>query len=254
MKTKAPDLAGALASTATDKRIEILRGIAAVGSISAAARRAGISYKAGWQALETLSNLAGMPLVEKAVGGSGGGGAVLTLAGRQVLEAADRLTQARSGVLGQAGPGSRRRPGELRLAGLGLRTSMRNQLPCVVASLATTRGLVRVTLSLPGGTALCARVTRESAQLLGLARGLPVLALCKATAVLIEKSVEPGASRNLLQGRVARVSRAAHGGEISLRLDAGLSLVGFASAGHGLAAGQPAVAAVEESAVVLALP
>ena len=47
MKTKAPDLAGALASTATDKRIEILRGIAAVGSISAAARRAGISYKAG---------------------------------------------------------------------------------------------------------------------------------------------------------------------------------------------------------------
>jgi molybdate transport system regulatory protein len=44
------------------------------------------------------------------------------------------------------------------------------------------------------------------------------------------------------------------GGEISLQLDAGLSLVGFAATGHRLKAGRPAVAAVGESAVVLALP
>ena len=57
-----------------DKRINILRRIHETGSISEAARLAKVSYKAAWQAIETLSNLAGAPLVEKVVGGSRGGG------------------------------------------------------------------------------------------------------------------------------------------------------------------------------------
>ena len=61
-----------------DKRIDILRRIGDVGSISEAARRAGVSYKAAWQAIETLNNLAGAPLVEKVVGGNKGGGTRLT--------------------------------------------------------------------------------------------------------------------------------------------------------------------------------
>ena len=43
-----------------DKRIDILRRIGDVGSISEAARRAGVSYKAAWQAIETLNNLSRM--------------------------------------------------------------------------------------------------------------------------------------------------------------------------------------------------
>ena len=74
MKPKSPDLAEVLGHASTDKRIDILRRIGDGGSISEAARRAGVSYKAAWQAIETLSNLAGTPMVEKAVGGSGGGG------------------------------------------------------------------------------------------------------------------------------------------------------------------------------------
>lgn len=48
-----------------DKRINILRRIHETGSISEAARLSNVSYKAAWQALETLTNLAGVPLVEK---------------------------------------------------------------------------------------------------------------------------------------------------------------------------------------------
>ena len=77
-----PALADALGHATTDKRIDILRRIGTVGSISEAARGAGVSYKAAWQALETLGNLAGTPMVEKAVGGRGGGGATLTDADR----------------------------------------------------------------------------------------------------------------------------------------------------------------------------
>ena len=84
-------LAGALGHEVADKRLDILRRIGQVGSISEAARGADVSYKAAWQAIDTLTNLAGAPLVERTVGGSGGGGAQLTATGRQLLDAADTL-------------------------------------------------------------------------------------------------------------------------------------------------------------------
>lgn len=103
-----PDCLSALGHEAADKRIDILRRIGDVGSISEAARGAGVSYKAAWQAIDTLSNLAGGALVDSSVGGAGGGGARLTDAGRRLLAAADELAKARRQVLarlaGREGP------------------------------------------------------------------------------------------------------------------------------------------------------
>ena len=252
MKTNEPDLAGVLGSEATDKRIDILRRIAAAGSISEAARAAGVSYKAAWQALETLANLAGTPLVEKAVGGSGGGGARLTPAGERVLEAAERLARARTEVIADFdapdGDG-RQTPG---LAALALRTSMRNQFPCRVAGVRGRDGQVRVTLALPGGASLRARITRESAQLLSIAPGARVLALCKATAVEIRAEADPSDARNRLAGVIERAPRGRRAGEAVLRLPGGLGLVGFAGTDPLPRKGQPAVACLEDSSVVLA--
>ena len=75
-------LANAFSNTLSDKRIEVLRKIGETGSISQAARENGISYKAAWQAIDTLTNLTGVILVEKVVGGVGGGGAKLTEEGK----------------------------------------------------------------------------------------------------------------------------------------------------------------------------
>ena len=135
MKPKSPDLAEVLGHASTDKRIDILRRIGDGGSISEAARRAGVSYKAAWQAIETLSNLAGTPLVEKAVGGNGGGGAVITSAGRRVLGAAAMLDKARADVLALLEPGPQGEHAGPGLAAMALRTSMRNQFPCTVKTL-----------------------------------------------------------------------------------------------------------------------
>ncbi|RVU43698.1 TOBE domain-containing protein [Rubrivivax rivuli] len=245
-----PALAEVLGQASTDKRIDILRRLGECGSISEAARQAGVSYKAAWQALETLSNLAGTPLVAKAVGGSGGGGAQLTAAGLQVLQAAAQLDAARTQVLAALAPGeSRSGPG---LAALALRTSLRNQLPCAVSALRQTAGQVRVALALRDGQLLHARITRESAQLLQLAPGLAVLALCKATAVRVAPTLAAADGRNLLQGTVSRASRAATGGEVALQLPGPLSLVGFSTGTAGLRAGQPAMAAIDEAGVVIA--
>jgi molybdate transport system regulatory protein len=91
--------ASALGQSTADKRVEILRQVARTGSISQAARDTGVSYKAAWQAIDTLTNLAGVSLVERAVGGVGGGGARITAAGVQLLAAADALNDARGEVL-----------------------------------------------------------------------------------------------------------------------------------------------------------
>ena len=253
MPRTTPALADVLGHSTTDKRIDILRRIGMAGSISEAARGAGVSYKAAWQALETLGNLAGTPMVEKAVGGRGGGGATLTEAGQQVLDAADRLDQARVQVMARLDNGAVGSANAMGLAASGPRTSMRNQFPCVVQRLTRTQGLVRVGLTLPHGELIFARITRESVQLLDLARGKAVLALCKATAVQVADQIAPAPLRNVLHATVVRAAPARTGGEVALRLADNLSMVGFVSAGHTLVAGQAVQASVDEAGVVIAV-
>lgn len=246
-------LVEALGHEPADKRIDILRRIGEAGSISQAARAAGVSYKAAWQALETLSNLAGTPLVTRAVGGSGGGGAMLTEAGERVLRAADLLRKSRAEVLTRLDADAAAGSGLPGIAGLTLQTSMRNQLPCTIEQLKPVGASVRVQLALADGVFLYSRITRESVQLLGLRPGKPALALCKATAVAVAKRIAPKGGRNLLYGKVTRASHARTGGEVGLQLADGLRLVGFGKPGHGLKAGAAAMAAVEELGVVIAV-
>lgn len=252
MKRTTIDLSQALGHEAADKRIDILRRIGEVGSISEAARGAKVSYKAAWQAIETLSNLAGQDLVAKVVGGSGGGGAQLTTAGRRLLRAADVLAKAQAALFARMGE-ERDDLGASVLVGLGLRTSIRNQILCRVRALEHSGGAVSVELAQPDGTALRSRITVESAELLGLGPGTPVLALCKATAVSVADELKPGPGVNLLRGEIRRAPESADDREVSLRLQSGAQLVGFSPAGVRLQVGQPAMATVEESAVAIAL-
>jgi molybdate transport system regulatory protein len=245
----------ALASTLTDKRIEVLRAIDQLGSISEAARSTGISYKAAWQAIETLSNLSGVPLIAKSVGGSGGGGAQLTAAGHQLLNAADRLHQARDAVMAQISSETSKAPNAMpRLAGIGLRTSMRNQLPCTVHEIALTKAAPRVWLQLPDGQRLSSRITHESLELLDLQVGMSVLVLCKATAVTIASTIVALGEINVIKGQIGKRLGLKRDGQVTLSLGSGLSLSGFAELGTELKLRQPAMAAVAESGLVIALP
>ena len=122
----------ALGHGPADRRLAILRGIGAHGSISQAARAAGVSYKAAWQALDTLTNLAGVPLVQRVVGGAGGGGARLTPAGQELLAAADAMHAARTQLAAHWAPGGGAQAAALRLS---VQTSMRKQWPCTVRAL-----------------------------------------------------------------------------------------------------------------------
>ncbi len=66
-------------------KADLLERIDRCGSIAAAGREMGMSYKRAWELIRTLNAMFRAPLVESARGGPGGGGAVLTDLGREVL-------------------------------------------------------------------------------------------------------------------------------------------------------------------------
>jgi molybdate transport system regulatory protein len=67
-------------------KADLLQEIESTGSIAAAGRRMGMSYKRAWSLVEELNSSFVDALVEKSKGGSDGGGAFLTDVGHQVLD------------------------------------------------------------------------------------------------------------------------------------------------------------------------
>ncbi len=78
------DLAGGL--RIGPGKVAVLEEIARSGSISAAGRALRMSYRRTWELVEDLNTGLGTPVVETAAGGSGGGGTVLTQAGKAIIE------------------------------------------------------------------------------------------------------------------------------------------------------------------------
>ena len=83
-------------------RADLLEGIAQTGSISAAGKRMGMSYKRAWSLVQALNEGWGSPLVETSRGGAGQGGASLTQDGVFVLERYRAMQAATRAVIAPA--------------------------------------------------------------------------------------------------------------------------------------------------------
>ena len=66
-------------------KIALMELISKHGSISAAGKEMGMSYRRAWLLVDEINGIFREPLVEKQMGGSGGGGARLTEFGRDVV-------------------------------------------------------------------------------------------------------------------------------------------------------------------------
>lgn len=66
-------------------KVELLAAVAETGSIAAAARALGMSYRRAWVLIDTVNKSFVGDLVVRATGGKGGGGAVVTPLGLDVL-------------------------------------------------------------------------------------------------------------------------------------------------------------------------
>lgn len=68
------------------ERIQLLRHVASTGSLLQASEKMEISYNKAWKILEAVNAASASLLLEKARGGKGGGGAVLTDYGKLILK------------------------------------------------------------------------------------------------------------------------------------------------------------------------
>lgn len=242
-------------------RIELLRAVAEHGSITAAAKAVGLSYKAAWEAIDTMNNLAGEPLVLRSTGGRGGGSSRLSPRGESLVQRFVQLDALHRRLLRRIEEALPAGDPELELLrSLSMKTSARNQFAGTVSRLA--RGAVNdeVEIRLPGGWSLVAIVTRESTENLGLAEGTSVIALVGASSVILATGLDEGSrvsARNRLPGTIASVVRGAVNAEVVLDIDGGgriAATVTMASADDmALAAGERAVAMFKASAVIVAV-
>ncbi|WP_322022591.1 TOBE domain-containing protein [Burkholderia sp. BCC1977] len=246
-------------------RIALLAAIGDTGSITRAAKAVGLSYKAAWDAIDTMNNLAGEPLVTRSTGGKGGGGTTLTPRATSLIAAFRTIEREHRRFIDAASAAVSGFDVDWALIGrIGMKTSARNQLFGKVESI--VRGTVNdeVTLVLPGGQVIVAVLTHESADALGLQPGSAACALVKASWVVLAVDDDGGAeaalkvsARNQLHGTVDTVATGAVNSEVTLALDGGGTLTAVVTndsvGALQLDAGRRAIALFKASSVILAV-
>lgn len=245
-----------------DTRIRLLEAIGRYGSISQAAKAVPLSYKAAWDAVDAMNNVAEEPLVQRSTGGRHGGGTVLTDYGRRLVAmyraveleyqaALDRLSER----LGESGVADVRQFQSM-LRRMSVKTSARNQFAGPISAMHEGPTGFEVRLRLDDTNELAATITRESAENLGLRIGMEVHALVKATAVVLSNDpTAPTSVLNRLCGTVDRVDRGTMNAEVNVLLPGGRSVTAVASKDGldqmKLEVGKPCCALIEASAVTL---
>jgi len=207
-------MSGSNGADLTAERVDLLEAIDERGSISAAAKALGISYRSAWDAVNSINNLVDPPLLIRRPGGSQGGETLLTEQGKNMIEAFRRMEAEYRRVLA----GMSREMADLDqlqqlMRRLSMRTSARNQLRGTVIETRTGPVNAEVTLAINRTARLTATITRESLVEMGLTEGRDAYALFKASSVIVTPANEclRSSARNRLCGIVSRV----HTGRVS---------------------------------------
>ncbi len=242
-------------------RIALLKEIRDHGTLTHAARALKMSYKAAWDAIEGMNDLAGEALVERAAGGRGGGSTRLTPRGLRLLENFERIAAEHRRFLEGLNRQAHGLVDDLLLIRrIDMQTSARNQFFGTVKDI--RRGTVNdeIDIEVAGGQTLAAVITHESAARLGLAVGSEVFALVKASSVIIVTD-EGGArfsARNHLTGTVSRLQPGAVNTEVQIGLPGGGAIAAVitneSAAQLGLTAGAAAIAIFKASSVIVGVP
>ncbi|WP_374468710.1 TOBE domain-containing protein [Phenylobacterium sp.] len=240
------------------ERVALIEAVAELGSISAAARRVGLSYKAAWDAVQALNNLFETPLIAAVPGGQKGGAATVTPKGRAVVAAFARVRGEIDAALLKLESHVAAAPvGDL-FWSLGMRTSARNALRGRVSRVSEGEVSAEVTLDVAPGVQITASLTRRSVADLGLTPGAPAIALIKASFVILARGEGLRTSaRNQIPGVVTRREDGQVTSEIVLDIGGGKTLVATVTREGaedlGLAPGEAVTALVKAPHVILAV-
>lgn len=252
---------GVAGSRVGAERIALLRTIAETGSITAAAKAVGLSYRGAWDAVQALNGLCPSPLVEAQAGGRDGGTAVVTAAGRAMMLAFGRLDRELAHVVGQleahlADPAE---PLDRLAWRLGMKTSARNGLSGVVTRVTPGAVNSEVIIEISSGAEIAAIVTKESVTELDLKPGREAMALIKASFVILAPGHEPLkiSARSRLPGVVVEHRTGAVNDEVVLEIAGGARIAATVTRESGeeldFEVGSQAQAYIKASHVIVAV-
>jgi molybdate transport system regulatory protein len=242
-------------------RIALLEKIGECGSITQAAKAIGMSYKAAWDAIDAMNNLAGEPLVQRAAGGKGGGGTRLTARGAQLVANFALIEREHRAFVQRLNEQAAGIADDYRLVRrMSMRTSARNQFSGKVVQI--KRGAVNdeIELAVAGGHMIVAVVTHESVDKLGLHIGAEAFALVKSSSIILVSGGDGAhySARNRLAGTIARVEQGAVNTEVVIELPGGGAVAAIVTRDSadamGLAVGGQLTAMFKASSVIVGVP
>lgn len=209
-----------------DNRIRLLDAIGEHGSLSAAARSLPMSYKAAWDALDSMNNISTEALVIRSTGGKNGGGTQLTPYAKKLIsmykamaieyqQSLERLQQA----LVDTPEAKEINDFRQLMSRVNFKSSARNQLTGTVTSVNIGAVSVIVELKISEQLNLVAAVTKDSAQSLGIEFGQELVALVKSSQMVLQQdNTLKLSANNQLQGVISRIQPGAVCSDISVEL------------------------------------
>ena len=240
-------------------RVALLASIAQCGSITQAARAIKMSYKAAWDAIDTMNNLAGEPLVERMTGGKGGG-TRLTRRGQQLVANFTLIELAHRRFVDQLSSQAQGMADDfLLIRKMNMKTSARNHFSGKVTAL--KRGAVNdeIEVEVAGGQKIVAIITHESTEALGLCLQAEVFALVKSSSIIIvtDAAGTKFSARNQLTGIVSRLQPGVVNTEVVIGLPRGGSIAAIitheSASRLGLNVGSAATGIFKASSVILGI-
>ncbi len=208
-------------------RIELLERIDKTGSIHAAAKEMKMSYKAAWERINSMNDMADQPIITRTKGGRGGGGTVLTPYAHELIATYHRFNELHRQFIDRfAEAGSDPEHLARILSRTFLTTSARNQLPAKVADIEINDLHATLTLALNESDTLRSTITAKSVKNMGLVIGCEAYAVIKSSDIQIVPL--PSLSNNndnTLSGTIESMETSGENVEITFRLRGGTVLV-----------------------------
>jgi len=204
------------------EQITLLEKIEHTGSINQAAKDVGISYKTAWHLVNMMNNLAEKPLVERLIGGKGGGGTNLTAEGKRVIAEFRIIEEEHQKFLSNL---------ELRLKQpeklyqflkrISMKISARNVFNGTISSIKPGSVNAEITLTLSGGAKITSIITNGAVENLGLKEGMNAYGIIKASAVIIGTDLHDSkiSARNIMCGTISKVIEGAVNSEVDVEID-----------------------------------
>jgi len=206
-----------------EKRILLIGYIEELGSISKAAKRVPMSYKSAWDAIDTINNLSPTMVIEKSTGGAGGGGAVVTDYGKNLVHTYTLLKKEHEKFLSQLTKMTNFNTGVVKsLERLTMQISERNQIQGKVEKIEKGEVNSSISIKLKSGIILVSIITNSAVENLELKIDDDVIAIFKSSSVLLstQKDITISA-RNQLKGSIEKIDLGGVNSEVLVNIGDG---------------------------------